>query len=1278
MERLGAYPDIAFIGRTDERAALADAFFQDRRGCRIVLLIGESGIGKTRFFQETIPEFAASGAVVFVGSALDFVSEPFAVLRDALRVDAQTPVNLQGFLVHLLTLLSAFSEMTLDSDRLRRERMKRFADVVEAFEALCNEASIVMVLEDIHWADSATLELLRHMQRKMRTGRLLIVASVRSEVLAQAGECAANIAKLLREGAERIDLLPFDPAEVQAFFSAVPASDHLDPARRSRIEQLAEGRPLYLREMIRSSNVSPSDIPSTLRAIVLERLPRFSDDERQVLFYAATLGRQFDASLLSSLVEVSKEVVISALRSAVQVGILAELGAPRGQFTFTHALVRDVIYNDLPAILAKDVHKRVAIALHAENLDHMQGEIAYHAWAGGLRDLAMQANLRCARRAMQLHTYTEAATLFTRSLECTEETAPEFVPNAIALCRLRFVLGDAHESRLWGERAIAVMRDAPESRDLAYVILVLAGFYATDGKSELAVSYIDRAMGIARAIHDEKLEREAYISRGSLHALFGENSEALRAFEDAGRYDDDTDIRFTTRFHLYRAMARANDGQIDGALHDYARATHYAEEAEEPDWIASCLCNWGSRTCAIGDLETSEGLYRRALAISRENDLAFCRGLASAGLAFVCLLLGNLAEANELLHSEVTKSTTFIARVYANAVALHLAILNGTDASIAELIDDGLKDEVFASNQSQLIGVWAGAVASAYAELGNFQACDELCSSAIEAMESIESAVWLCNTVASRATKPETIERARHLLERAASVDRDMASKVTFEFFCAGVLARNRRARDAKNLASVAAGHFAELSWPIHRALALELAGQSDEALAIYRSINATRCVTRIERINKKFRGRSGPLTGREMQIARHIASGMSNAEISRSLNISERTVESHVASIFARLNVRTRAQVAAHIARTNVEISPPLNAPPKSRLAVSAATRGRELVRAVALLLSSDADLARLYPQVGTLLAGYIDAQTVLIATGTEEKLQCDYLRLDGIDGLPESRDIPENSTTARVMRTCESVVYASAREWPTRKLFTVDGRKSPPQSGLFVPIQFGGRSVGVLSVQSNIRDAYTADDLSILETCALYIGSRLATQRRAEESERFEHLAHTDSLTGLPNRRLFEEALEREWSRASRSGEPVSIAMVDIDHFKSFNDTYGHLAGDSALCQVAASFRTVVERASDIVARFGGEEFVVLLPGTDVAGTLKLAQRLRFAVQDLGIPHAASTFGVLTVSIGFYTVHHVRDVESSVAIQCADQSLYRAKEAGRNCVDMTTFHDI
>ncbi|MHB8461899.1 MAG: diguanylate cyclase, partial [Vulcanimicrobiaceae bacterium] len=913
-------------------------------------------------------------------------------------------------------------------------------------------------------------------------------------------------------------------------------------------------------------------------------------------------------------------------------------------------------------------------ALSRDNRENMLGEIAYHAWAGGLRELAMQANLRCARRAMQLHAYAEAALFFARSLECSEETAPEFVPTAIALCRLRFVLGDAVGSRYWGERAIAAMRETPESRDLAYVLLVLAGYYATDGKTELAITYIDRAMGIARAINDEKIEREAHISRGSLHALLGENQEALRAFEEAGRYNDDSDLRFSTRFHLYRALARANDGQIDGALRDYARATKYAQESEEPDWIASCQCNWGSRTCAIGDLETSEDLYRRALAISRENDLAFCRGLASAGLAFVCLLRGNLAQTRELLHAEVSKSTTFIARVYASAIALHLEILDGTDATIAARMDDGLKDEVFASNQSQLIGVWAGAVASAYAELGNFDACDELCTSAIDAMESVESATWLCNAVASYATKPDTIERTRLLLERAASVDRDSASKVTLELFRARILARNRGTRDARKLAAIAAEHFADIGWKIHRASALELAGQSDEALEVYRSIRAVRSVAKIERINKKYRGRIGALTGREMQTARCIAKGMSNAEISRELGISERTVESHVASIFARLSVRTRAEIAAYIAKRTAEMPPPTGGGAKNRLASSAATRGRELVRAVALLLSSDADLARLYPQVGNLLAGYIDAQTVLIATGTEGKLRCDYLRLDGIDGVPESRDIPDDSTTARVMRTCESVIYATAGEWPTRKLFTIEGRKSPPESGLFVPIQFGGRSVGVLSVQSSIRDAYSADDLSILETCALYIGSRLATQRRMEESERFEHLAHTDPLTGLPNRRLFEEALEREWARASRSGEPVSIAMIDIDHFKSFNDTYGHLAGDSALCQVAATFRSVIERGGDIAARFGGEEFVLLLPGTDAAGTMNLSGRLRSAVQELGIPHAGSLFGVLTVSIGFYTVENVRDVDSSVAIQLADQSLYRAKEAGRNRVDTTT----
>lgn len=159
------------------------------------------------------------------------------------------------------------------------------------------------------------------------------------------------------------------------------------------------------------------------------------------------------------------------------------------------------------------------------------------------------------------------------------------------------------------------------------------------------------------------------------------------------------------------------------------------------------------------------------------------------------------------------------------------------------------------------------------------------------------------------------------------------------------------------------------------------------------------------------------------------------------------------------------------------------------------------------------------------------------------------------------------------------------------------------------------------------------------------------------------------TDSLTGLANRRYFDEALRTEFYRLKRSGSTLSLIMLDVDHFKKFNDSYGHLAGDNCLRQIGNILSTTVGRASDIVARYGGEEFVVILPETEDIGAKVLAERIRKAVEALAIPHSASnTAEYVTVSLGVVTVYTTNFASPEQVLTLADEALYCAKNGGRN----------
>lgn len=176
----------------------------------------------------------------------------------------------------------------------------------------------------------------------------------------------------------------------------------------------------------------------------------------------------------------------------------------------------------------------------------------------------------------------------------------------------------------------------------------------------------------------------------------------------------------------------------------------------------------------------------------------------------------------------------------------------------------------------------------------------------------------------------------------------------------------------------------------------------------------------------------------------------------------------------------------------------------------------------------------------------------------------------------------------------------------------------------------------------------------------------------RLKQQADLLESLSLLDALTGIPNRRRFDETLALELKRAMRDVAPLSLLMIDIDHFKQYNDYYGHGSGDVCLQTVAAELSKGVIRPSDLVARYGGEEFVVILPKTDLAAAFQIAERLRERIEKLSLPHAYSEAeSIVTISIGVASQSpKPEDLLPQVLIDAADKALYMAKENGRNRV--------
>lgn len=208
------------------------------------------------------------------------------------------------------------------------------------------------------------------------------------------------------------------------------------------------------------------------------------------------------------------------------------------------------------------------------------------------------------------------------------------------------------------------------------------------------------------------------------------------------------------------------------------------------------------------------------------------------------------------------------------------------------------------------------------------------------------------------------------------------------------------------------------------------------------------------------------------------------------------------------------------------------------------------------------------------------------------------------------------------------------------------------------------------VIELLARIR-YHSRSYLTMLQRDEAYHALRESQQQLLNTNLVLQRLIKSDGLTGLANRRHFDEYLEIEWKRALRDQSELSLLMIDVDYFKAYNDQHGHVAGDEVLRRVGESLRGSCTRATDLAARYGGEEFAVIMPGTAAGGARLQAEKIRRAVEALGIPHNLPQPGSpISVSIGIATVRPSPERDPLSLVIKADEGLYLAKHSGRNQV--------
>ena len=280
---------------------------------------------------------------------------------------------------------------------------------------------------------------------------------------------------------------------------------------------------------------------------------------------------------------------------------------------------------------------------------------------------------------------------------------------------------------------------------------------------------------------------------------------------------------------------------------------------------------------------------------------------------------------------------------------------------------------------------------------------------------------------------------------------------------------------------------------------------------------------------------------------------------------------------------------------------------------------------------------------------------EALRVAEKTQPTVILQDLVMPGVDGLTLVRQYRLNPAT----RDIPIIVLSSKEDAEIKRDAFAAGVndymvKLPDAIELIARIRYHSRSYN-----------------NMLQRDAAYRALRESQQQLQKSNFELQRLTNTDGLTGIANRRYFDDYLDAEWKRAKRMQQEISLLLIDVDNFKLYNDNYGHVAGDLVLKNVAQALESNAMRSSDLSARFGGEEFAVILPATDSAGSLASGEKVRAAVEALRIAHAYS--GVsdwLTVSIGSATMAPQESQTPSDLIMQADRRLYRAKQQGKNRV--------
>ncbi len=910
-----------FIGRRAELEQLRAAYRQAAAGNGATVLVeGDAGIGKTRLVTELRTWLAEQSGLAGVGECLDYAQAPYAPFADALReILRAQPQALNNALLVRRFLSALLPEFAAANSQTAPPASKRqlFDAYAEALRLLSERAPLVIVIEDLHWGDPDTLDLLVHLAGIVPAMRVVICATYRQEETVRAGFSPA-LSRLLRRSATALTLAPLRAEEMSAFTrEALGGKQPVDRRAVERAVALSEGNPLFAEELLRHALEGKTELSSlTLRALILERLRPLSDQQRLVLVYAAVIGRRFEATLLAATMGKPLDEVALALRLGRDNQLILEEAGEHVTYTFRHALVQEILYRELLAPELQAVHFKIARALEqAGDVQRHAIGLAHHYWSAKEVAKAAEYAELAGDTSMQALAFSEAATYYERAIEGTAPAARD------RRSQLFEKLGSALLIAGLPERSIRSYTQAlellPSDADLQRRALLHSHISRAEylvGDHPAASASVDRARKLLAGMPPNPVLFRLAVRWVFLKSLEANLDEVRAALLDLEAFPASPPLDLQPRFHVVMAIANMLLGDYARAEQACAAAIAAAEQLRDGEELFAAHNTAALVYDEIGEKVKAKVELNRAVEAAQEYLLVSELIIGRLNQIGNHLAFGEITNAREDLEGALAVPNLsdmpllmMGVRAYGTVIALH----QGDRKLLDELASDAWNQNV----QIHVGYLWV--ITAAQVELsahqGRLQEAQLAIHRGVANAPSARATFWPMLFAARFATLDDLVHMRAIIQPWVARqrLPRGQAFNATLDCYIAKAKGQQE---ESKRHADVARTGFAQEGSLILEALAAELGGHRRDAIELYRRAGAFGDVVRLDADgSRRRRDRHAiELSEREREVAKLVSQGKSNKAIASALIISERTVENHITSIFKKMGVSSRAELIA------------------------------------------------------------------------------------------------------------------------------------------------------------------------------------------------------------------------------------------------------------------------------------------------------------------------------------------------------------------------------